>query len=946
MPSDESNPTESSPVHRLGSAPLGSAPLGSASSGSASAGSRVDSQQIAEAQTIIRDSAGEIVGSSGNAKQTPADVAKVLLGQRLNHFRIDELIGGGGMGAVFRAHDEQLDRTVAIKVIPFVGDDPDLQRRFRNESQSAAKLDHQRIAKVFDTGRHGRWHYIIFEYIEGINIRDWVHSKGVLSIDDAVLYTCQIADALGHAAQRGITHRDVKPSNVLIAGEGQIKLVDMGLARSESLDLNEDMTASGVTLGTFDYISPEQAHDPRDADLRSDIYSLGCTLYFMLTGVPPYPGGTMLQKLLSHGNTPPPNPQLLRKQVSANLVAVINKMLAKKPSQRYQDANHLIADLREVAARDNLVGAQSIGPVELTSSGPLLAWLEKHLPWLVAAILLVAVALWLRLESAATRQSIEIPASAGAPIEVDPDAAQSPIQHSDAPAMTEIPIPPLLIDSGLNQSTPNGTGTGPLLGSANDSASPSSATRFTGPYADGSTEDPSPAFRSDLAAWEQAQAISEDEDLLFGERSFQPMAIRVVAAPQREGIRIGVDREIYCASLAKGIELAERFEMGTIEIISPKIFSVPIRIDADNLRIQSTVGQSIIVFDSGNAITMQRPSMCTLGTGITDFQNLHFVWDVPEDEVDGGAMFQAEAGTELSLSNSTITINNPAQRGEVYAIDVITDPQRSTADEFRDIRDQDGFPMVAIDFDNVIVRGQATMIHMDYAAKLWLRWNNGLLAVSGRMIDTAGAREPLSPSVGPMILLMTRVTAHAASGICRVRLGASASFPFMINRSARNCVFIVDGSLPHFDFVNYPVSGNANLDVKEMRVGERPSSDLLGGVARQSTAMQNSGSRSVGPLRLGGSSNVYVVDPMRTDPLLRMTMANGEVRISEMESLATNELAWADESPPRWNVVWAAGKLPMISMSSRRPSDYRQDQFPTPGFEEESLPSLPVIAEF
>ena len=300
-------------------------------------------------------------------------VAKVLLGQRLNHFRIDELIGGGGMGAVFRAHDEKLDRTVAIKVIPFVGDDPDLQRRFRNESQSAAKLDHERIAKVFDTGRHGRWHYIIFEYIEGINIRDWVHSKGVLSIDEAVLFTCQIADALGHAAQRGITHRDVKPSNVLIAGEGHIKLVDMGLARSESLGLTDDMTASGVTLGTFDYISPEQAHDPRDVDLRSDIYSLGCTLYFMLTGMPPYPGGTMLQKLLSHGNTPPPDPRALRKQVSENLVAVMNKMLAKKPSQRYQDANHLIADLREVAARDNLVGAQTVAPVELTSSGPLMA---------------------------------------------------------------------------------------------------------------------------------------------------------------------------------------------------------------------------------------------------------------------------------------------------------------------------------------------------------------------------------------------------------------------------------------------------------------------------------------------------------------------------------------------------------------------------------------------
>ncbi len=232
-----------------------------------------------------------------------------------------------------------LDRTVAIKVIPFVSDDPDLQRRFRNEAQSAAKLDHPRIARVFDVGSHDEWHYIVFEYIEGTNIRDLVTKNGVLSIDEAVFNTSQLAGALQHAADRGIVHRDIKPSNVLIGEAGKIKLVDMGLARSDNIDLSEDMTASGVTLGTFDYISPEQAHDPRQADLRSDIYSLGCTLYFMLTGSPPYPGGTMLQKLLSHGNAPPPDARELRPEVSDNLVAVIQKMLAKDPAASIPDGN-------------------------------------------------------------------------------------------------------------------------------------------------------------------------------------------------------------------------------------------------------------------------------------------------------------------------------------------------------------------------------------------------------------------------------------------------------------------------------------------------------------------------------------------------------------------------------------------------------------------------------
>lgn len=992
MPDDDSTPTEPSnyphdstsqsvPVPSLQDlAKSDPEPSGLAQPGLASV-----SQELTEAQTVIRKPAGAAAALISGSKQTPVSVAKVLLGQRLNHFRIDELIGGGGMGAVFRAHDEQLDRTVAIKVIPFVGDDPDLQRRFRNESQSAAKLDHQHIAKVFDTGRHGQWHYIVFEYVEGTNIRDWIQSKGVLTIDDAVLYTCRIADALGHAAQRGITHRDIKPSNILIAGEKQIKLVDMGLARSENLDLSEDMTASGVTLGTFDYISPEQAHDPRQADLRSDIYSLGCTLYFMLTGAPPYPGGTMLQKLLNHGNQPAPDPRTLRSDVSENLVAVINKMLAKKPSQRYQNVNHLIADLREVAVRDNLVGAQAIGPVELTSAGPLMETLEKHLPWVMAAALMVSVALWLRLESAASRQTISVPVSAKTPIRIDGGSGRSmtPTTESSSPSsettsdsdppITKIPLPQNLLEPASRMET-----TKPL-----ESAGVLSST--VGELKSDSKPGPtSRPLRADLAAWERAQPILDQDgrslknqaigSRLLGSPSFQPSAIRIVAAPTQDGVRLGADQELYCASLARGIELAMQYEIGVVEIASPKIFSPPLRVDAEMMRIQSSVGQSVIVFKTGDAVTQQRPSMCTLGSGVIEFKNIHFVWDVPEDKVDGGAMFQAKAGTELWLSNCTVTINNAAERSEVYAVDIITD-QFSQSSYSQDAysqsslspgfgaatgsnqgtrqgqsqpsgqpgrRGQDGFPMVAVDLDNVIVRGQASMIHMDYAARLLLRWNNGLLAVSGRMVDTAGARVPLEPTAAPMILSLTRVTAHASSGIARVRLGSSGSYPFVINRNARNCVFIIDDSQPHFDFVNYPVASGAIASGLE-RTGFDGIEDMI---TADTSNRPYADDRSLGPLRLGGSSNAYLVDPMRSDPLLRMTMSNGELKVSEVSALAATDLAWVDEVMPRWTVQWQAGNLPMMSMSSRRPEDYRQSQSPSPGFEEDSLPPLPVITEF
>ena len=406
MDAHDSIRTDASTIHRLVTSDSQSTPS-SVSAGSVSASS-ASSSSLEEAKTVIRGSSRFPTSPNGfeSVDRTPAAVAKVLLGQRLNHFLLEEMIGGGGMGAVFRARDEQLDRIVAIKVIPFVGEDPDLQRRFRNEAQSAARLDHPNIARVFDVGSQDDWHYIVFEYISGTNIRDQVTRDGPHSIDDAIYYTCQLADAIHHASQRGIVHRDIKPSNVLISDDDQVKLVDMGLARSDNFELSEDMTASGVTLGTFDYISPEQARDPRDADVRSDIYSLGCTLYFMLTGRPPYPGGTMLQKLLSHGNSPPPDPRVLRAEVSEDLTAIIHKMLAKSPEQRYQTARDLIADLKELATRENLTRAETLGVVPAPAPSTSLKWVEQHLPWMVAATILLASTLWLQLVSVASRDDL------------------------------------------------------------------------------------------------------------------------------------------------------------------------------------------------------------------------------------------------------------------------------------------------------------------------------------------------------------------------------------------------------------------------------------------------------------------------------------------------------------------------------------------------------------
>ncbi|GAB5403432.1 MAG: hypothetical protein Aurels2KO_16630 [Aureliella sp.] len=326
-----------------------------------------------------------------------AELAEMLEGRQLDHFAVEQMIGGGGMGAVFRGRDMRLDRVVAIKVIPASKRDPETLRRFRLEAQAAARLDHPNIARVFYVGEAERWNYIVFEFIDGVNMRDLVDMEGPLSIDDAIYYTRQVAEALEHANSRDVVHRDIKPSNILITSSGQAKVVDMGLARDTSMDKSAaDETASGVTLGTFDYISPEQARNPRDADVRSDLYSLGCSLFFMLTGNPPFPEGTALQKLLNHGSQPPPDTSNWRDDVSDQLHDILMKLMAKRPVERYQRPVELINDLVTLAEYEELPRSQSPGTYLALPAVSQRTLLETNLPWMVPIAFLLGSTLWLQ----------------------------------------------------------------------------------------------------------------------------------------------------------------------------------------------------------------------------------------------------------------------------------------------------------------------------------------------------------------------------------------------------------------------------------------------------------------------------------------------------------------------------------------------------------------------
>ncbi len=314
------------------------------------------------------------------------------LGLMVGHFRIVDRIRSGGMGAVFKALDTRLNRIVAIKILPpGQSRDPAAVQRFKNEAQAAAQLDHENIARVFYIGEEDGLNFIAFEFVQGTNIRELIQQHRRLPLEDAVNYTLQIASALLHTSAQGIVHRDIKPSNIIITPGGRAKLVDLGLARTERPGTGDDLTVPGTTLGTFDYISPEQAYDPRTADIRSDIYSLGCTLYHMLTGEPPYPEGTVMQKLLQHQGDDAPDPVGKNRRVPEGLSAVTRKMMAKEPRRRYQTAEQLMRDLMLVAGSMGLRSVSPEGLLWMSSTAARGPFWERHLAWMATVAALLAM---------------------------------------------------------------------------------------------------------------------------------------------------------------------------------------------------------------------------------------------------------------------------------------------------------------------------------------------------------------------------------------------------------------------------------------------------------------------------------------------------------------------------------------------------------------------------
>jgi hypothetical protein len=282
--------------------------------------------------------------------------ADLLVG---SYLLLDRL-GQGWSSHVFRARHLQLDRLVALKVIrkELIAElGPELAARFFQEMQALGRMAHPNVIHAYDAGPIGATFFLAMEYVEGIDLARVVARDGPLQVPQACDYLRQAALGLQHAFERGLVHRDLKPSNLLLQSvsrgpsesvEHRVKLLDLGMARlhlTASGHSHSCLTNDGDFMGTPDYMSPEQAEDPHRADVRADLYSLGCTLFFLLTGRPPFPSGTFLQKVNRHRDEPPPTLETLRKDVPADVVAIVRRLLAKRPEERFQTPAELAAAL-------------------------------------------------------------------------------------------------------------------------------------------------------------------------------------------------------------------------------------------------------------------------------------------------------------------------------------------------------------------------------------------------------------------------------------------------------------------------------------------------------------------------------------------------------------------------------------------------------------------------
>jgi serine/threonine-protein kinase len=267
---------------------------------------------------------------------------------RVGRYQILGTIAKGGMSVVYRAKDASRQAELALKVmLPELTTKPNLLERFQREGRLGAKLQHENIVRVYEAGEHFGIHFMALELVQGIDLDYYLQQKGRLPPSEALQLIGQAARALGCMHDKKIVHRDIKPANFILAqqnGRATMKLIDLGLAREKNDDESR-ISRAGTTLGTVDYMAPEQARDGGLADVRSDIYSLGCAWYELLAGRPPFPDGDLAQRIEQHAEVEPPDVRQFNPQTTVAMVKTLQRMMAKDPTCRHQTPAELLQDL-------------------------------------------------------------------------------------------------------------------------------------------------------------------------------------------------------------------------------------------------------------------------------------------------------------------------------------------------------------------------------------------------------------------------------------------------------------------------------------------------------------------------------------------------------------------------------------------------------------------------
>jgi serine/threonine-protein kinase len=316
---------------------------------------------LLDAAVVVPDSAPDgaaaahrlVEGGKLTRYQADAVLDKRFGDLRIGNYDILDRLGAGGMGTVFKAHHRRMKRVVALKVLtPGVARSERFADRFQREVETIARLTHPNIVMAFDADEGEAGPFLVMEFVDGRDLASEVEKSGPLSVADAVDRIVQAARGLEYAHARGIVHRDIKPGNILRNADGVVKVADLGLARLTAPDgvpgWTTSLTEAGMVVGTAEYMSPEQAVDSGEVDHRADVYSLGCTLYFLLIGHAPYQATSIMALLLKHRDAPIPRVRDARPAVPPELEAVCRRMIAKSPEDRYQSMTEVVRELERV----------------------------------------------------------------------------------------------------------------------------------------------------------------------------------------------------------------------------------------------------------------------------------------------------------------------------------------------------------------------------------------------------------------------------------------------------------------------------------------------------------------------------------------------------------------------------------------------------------------------